>query len=308
MELVETAIRRRPLPPKRKSLKRMAVDRYFRLARTTAAVRHIHNRLCRWQNNWRYGINSAFMFRNLEMEVNSMCNRTCSYCPNVSAKRPAGYMEESLFRKIIHDLAEIDFDGNVSYHFYGEPLLDKRLPGFVEYTSRHLPKSSTVIYSNGDFLTLEVLREYIRCGVGIFWVTQHDNRMPPHLQRIQDEATAEEKKHVHIHFANAIHITNRSGLITTVTAPVQPLRAPCDWPIATMVITMNGNVVPCCNDYFETEVVGNVTDRSVAEVWCSEEFERFRRALSKGDRTASRLCMGCDYIPDMSSLRRIVPV
>lgn len=117
------------------SLKETAVDCYYRLARKTA-VRHLHNQLRCWRHRWRYGVNSAFMFRNVELEINSMCNRKCGYCPNVSAQRPSGYMDESLFEKIVRELAEMDFDGNVSYHFYGEPLLDRRLSDLVEFTAR----------------------------------------------------------------------------------------------------------------------------------------------------------------------------
>jgi radical SAM protein with 4Fe4S-binding SPASM domain len=187
-------------------------------------------------------------------------------------------------------------------------LLDRRLPDFVEYSSRQVPKAKPVIYSNGDFLTLELFRDYIARGVGIFTITQHDNRMPPNLQRILEEATPDEKKHIRVDFSNRIRLTNRSGLITTLGPPPAPLSVPCDWTLYTMVITLTGNVVPCCNDYFETEVVGNVSTQSVGEVWCSEKFQRFRKALSRGDRKAFGLCSGCDYVPTASSLSRIVPI
>ena len=133
--------------------------------------------------------------------------------------------------------------------------------------------------------------------------------MPPNLQRLLEEATEEEKKHIDVHFAKTIHLVNRSGLITTLEPALKAtLPLPCDWTLFTMVITQNGNVIPCCNDYFETEVVGNVRTHSLGEVWCSEKFERFRRALSKGDRKAYGLCAGCDYVPEASILRRIVPM
>jgi radical SAM protein with 4Fe4S-binding SPASM domain len=269
-------------------------------------MRHAHNQLRRWSHRWRYGVDSAFMFRSVELEVNSMCNRKCSYCPNVSTQRPTGYMTEALFQKIISDLADVNFDGNVAYHFYGEPLLDKRLLGFVEYTVRHVPGCRPLIYSNGDFLTLDLFREYIKWGRTKFLITQHDNRMPSNLQAILTEASAEERDHIAIRFANDIEIMNRSGLIKTMSVPGEPLEVPCDAPLATMVITMNGNVVLCCNDYLETEVIGNVSSYSLREIWCSEPFERFRNALSKGDRTASNLCVRCDSVPSESTLRRIV--
>lgn len=287
-------------------MKHSTVEGYYRLARTTA-MGHVHNQVRRWRHYWRYGVNSISMFRNVELEINSMCNRKCSYCPNVSQERPLGYMDESLFRKIIADLAEMDFDGSVSYHFYGEPLLDKRLLGLVEYTARHVPSCWPVIYSNGDFLTLDLFRRYIQCGRTEFFITQHDNLIPLNLRQILDEATEEEKKRIAIHFGKDICVTNRSGLIPTQNMIKYPLSTPCDWPLSTLVITMDGNVVPCCNDFFETEVVGNVKNHSLRDVWCDERFERFRRALSKGDRSASKLCMNCDYVPSQSHLLRIVP-
>jgi radical SAM protein with 4Fe4S-binding SPASM domain len=287
------------------SVKKAALDRYYHLARTTA-LRHVHNRSRRWWHRWRYGVNSAFMFRNVEVEINSMCNRKCSYCPNVSATRPVGYIQDSLFRKIIDDLAEMDFDGNVSYHFYGEPLLDKRLLDFVKYTSSNVPKCKPVIYSNGDFLTLDVLRQYIASGVDVFLVTQHDNYLPPNLRQIVNEARDDEKRHIIIRFANQIEMNNRSGLIDMPDTPTLPLDIPCDWPLASIVVTMNGNVVPCCNDYNETEVVGSLRTHSIREVWCSERFENFRSALSRGDRKTYKLCANCDAIPHESKLARIV--
>jgi radical SAM protein with 4Fe4S-binding SPASM domain len=295
-----------PRRPTRKPLTELTVDGYYNVVRTRP-WRDIHNAIRSWRHQWRYGVKSTFMFRTVELEINSMCNRRCSYCPNALATRPTGHLDEPLFTKIIDELASMDFDGIVSYHFYGEPLLDRRLPGFVAYTARHVRRCKPVIYSNGDLLTLEILREYIEQGLYTFWITQHDNRIPPNLQRIVAEATADEKRHINIHFANDLYLTNRSGLIPALGVPAAPLAVPCDWPLNTLVITATGNVVVCCNDYFETEVVGNVVTQSLRDVWCGERFERFRRALASGDRTTSSLCEKCDYIPEQSALHRLIP-
>jgi radical SAM protein with 4Fe4S-binding SPASM domain len=287
-------------------MKQSAVDGYYRLARTTA-VRHAHNQFHRWQHRRRYGVDSVSMFRNVEMEINSMCNRTCSYCPNVSHQRPSGYMDESLFQKIIAELAEMNFDGKVSYHFYGEPMLDKRLLDLVEYTAVHVPSCRPVIYSNGDFLTLDLFRQFVQRGRAQFFITQHDNFIPLHLFQILHSATDDEKRHISISFGKDICVTNRSGLVPARQILNLPLSAPCDWPLETIVITMKGNVVPCCNDYFETEVVGNVENHSLREIWCNKRSQRFRSALSHGDRSASKLCLQCDYVPTPSNQLQIVP-
>jgi radical SAM protein with 4Fe4S-binding SPASM domain len=289
-----------------RSLRERALDTYFKLAQTTVLGR-LHQRLRVQRHYRRYGVRSEFMFRAIEMEINSMCNRKCSYCPNITDKRPAGYMDEQLFEKIIGELASIDFDGRISYHFYGEPLLDKRLPAFVSRTKERVPKGSTEIYSNGDFLTLELFRDYLARGLDNFLITQHDNVIPPNLQRILDEATEEERTHLVIRFAKDRYLINRSGLIKTMKAVKEPLKTACDWPLTSMVVTLNGNVVLCCNDYYETEVIGNVRTQSLRDVWTDRRFENFRRALSRGDRTVSHLCADCDYIPGERILKRIVP-
>jgi len=288
------------------AIKRWAVDRYFRLARTTAVGR-VHQRLRLLRHQRRYGVGSAFMFRAVELEINSMCNRKCSYCPNITDRRPLGYMEDSLFNKIVDELGAIDFDGRISYHFYGEPLLDKRLPRFVTYTKKRAPKSSTEIYSNGDFLTLDLFREYLHAGVDTFLITQHDNCMPDNLQHILDNATEAEKQHMVIRFAKDRYMINRSGLIKTLQVITEPIHTPCDWPLTSIVVTMAGNVVLCCNDYYETEVLGNLKSSTLRDIWMSPRFEAFRSALSRGDRTVSPLCAKCDHVPDAHRLERIVP-
>jgi hypothetical protein len=49
-------------------------------------------------------------------------------------------MKEELFRKIIDELSDIDFDGRISIT-YGEPLLDKRLLSSLSTTTA--PRSNT---------------------------------------------------------------------------------------------------------------------------------------------------------------------
>ena len=70
------------------------------------------------------------LFKTVEIETISTCNRKCVYCPNHSYERPAGLMEEAVFYKLIDELADIGFSGTLSPHFYGEPMLDKRLEKF----------------------------------------------------------------------------------------------------------------------------------------------------------------------------------
>jgi radical SAM protein with 4Fe4S-binding SPASM domain len=287
------------------SVAQRAIDSYFRLAHVPALGR-AHNAYRRVRNRLRYGVDSAWMFQVVELEVNSMCNRRCHYCPNSTSRRPPGYMKEGLFRKILGELGAMGYDGRLSYHFYGEPLLDKRLPGFVARSRRELPRAELEVFTNGDLLTLETFRELVGLGLDLFLVTQHDNVVPENLEEILATTTPAEREHLSIRFARDRELINRSGLIETLGKPDETLRLPCDWPLSDMVITLQGNVVLCCNDYFETEVVGNVAESSLREVWASPRFDAFRQALATGNRTASKLCVNCDYRPAPERISRII--
>jgi radical SAM protein with 4Fe4S-binding SPASM domain len=62
-----------------------------------------------------------------------------------------------------------------------------------------------------------------------------------------------------------------------------------------MIVTLDGNLLPCCNDYFEKEVMGNVTDKSLTEIWNSPKFRQFRRDLMSGRRAEYSLCRECNW-------------
>ena len=104
------------------------------------------------------------LFEAVEIETTTVCNRTCSYCPNSAIKRPAGNMDEALFRSIIDSLKEMDFSGRVSPHFYGEPLVDRRILKFIAYTREKLPKAFIKLFTNGDLLTYDLFLKLLESG------------------------------------------------------------------------------------------------------------------------------------------------
>ena len=245
------------------------------------------------------------MFHEVQLEINTNCNRRCPHCPNSTSSRPHGRMDEELFHKIIGELAQIRFGGCIAYHFYGEPLLDKRLPDLVRYTKQALPAARAEVYTNGDLLSIDVFRDLCASGVDNFVVTQHDNLMLPHLQALQDGLSGPERTRLAIRFASDRKMINRAGLVEKFGVPGEPLKVPCTWALFMVVVTYTGNVVLCCNDYFETEVLGNLRTQSLREVWCTPRYKALRKALAGGDRTVSELCSKCDFVPSAEDTARL---
>ncbi len=117
----------------------------------------------------------ADIFTALDIETNSRCNLHCSYCPVSMYDRGDHFMPEATFKKVIDDVAAFPFEykGRISPHFYGDPLLDERLPDLLRYARAKLPKSQIIIHTNGIKLTREAYRALVSAGITGFLITRH---------------------------------------------------------------------------------------------------------------------------------------
>ena len=59
----------------------------------------------------------------VSIELSSVCNRRCRWCPQSVYQRPLGELPVELFRKIVDDLSADGFDVPMELHFFNEPLL-----------------------------------------------------------------------------------------------------------------------------------------------------------------------------------------
>lgn len=59
-----------------------------------------------------------------------------------------------------------------------------------------------------------------------------------------------------------------------------------------MSVCWNGNVVPCCYDYDEKYILGNVKDQSLAAIWNGEPMRRLRNEFLENNVT-NNLCKNC---------------
>lgn len=93
----------------------------------------------------------------VQIQTQSGCNGRCVFCPNeavLKAKLPQGRMPPEMFEKIIDDLATTG-PRRISLYLQNEPLLDTRLPEFVRYVSERIPETTTLVTTNGTYLSEE---------------------------------------------------------------------------------------------------------------------------------------------------------
>jgi len=231
------------------------------------------------------------IFRTTNIETYAFCNRKCDFCFNSEhlPNRDKGIMKEGLYFKIIDELASINYAGRISPHFYGEPLLDKRLTKFVSYARESCPNAYIRFGTNGDFLTRDLLVELVDSGVSRVLITNYDDIEKENLIKLSQEFS----DYVVLRSYKDIRLVNRAGAIFDKENP--NIDKPCLRPSSQLVVNWKGNVLLCCNDYYEQHIFGNVNDKTTFEIWKSKEFKKYRKLLKKqGGRRQIDICRNCD--------------
>ena len=69
-------------------------------------------------------------------------------------------------------------------------------------------------------------------------------------------------------------------------------RMDCKFPYEYLSVKSNGDVVICCRDWFHVYVIGNLHEKSVAEIWKDLPINQVRSAMKSG-KNVPRLCKIC---------------
>jgi radical SAM protein with 4Fe4S-binding SPASM domain len=227
------------------------------------------------------------------IETLTACNLRCSYCPNSVYERGLiknnQEMETKLFYKIIDELADLNWVGEIQPHSYGEPLLDQRLPSFCSYIIQKLPLAKIAIFSNGELLNIDWYKKLVSVGVKRFSVTQHlKNQSKGTLDVIRYR-----EKHgydnVEFTYTRLKHINSRGGLVDVDEGE---LRQECNYPDHHVGISFDGQILICCNDYLNEAKVGDVKDEKLIDIWQKPIYKDIRTNIRSGNFTLD-ICKNC---------------
>jgi radical SAM protein with 4Fe4S-binding SPASM domain len=103
-------------------------------------------------------------------------------------------------------------------------------------------------------------------------------------------------------FDGAVEELNRIGEELARTDPDQAAHIrrqkelaqyPCYYPWHSVSVTWEGKVVPCCRDYDESLVLGDLRRESLEAVWNGPRLRRLRRDL-RAARFPKSLCASCN--------------
>lgn len=209
-------------------------------------------------------------------------------------------MPEALVHKVLYELAEVEYKGLISFHFYNEVFTDKRVFSFFEKCQEL--GLNNYLFTNGDYLTKDSVERLSGYNIKEFVVSIYD---------WETEAEFQEKCN---YFSNELKISkypwefhivkggenfgNRAGYVNHKEEELSlPIAAACSKIEKKLDVKYDGSVVMCCLDYFGIHQIGNVKNENIINIWYSETRQKQIADLRKGLRKCYKLCSKCsDYI------------
>lgn len=263
----------------------------------------------------------------VEIENHNFCNRICWFCPNsfIDRRTKLIRMKDRVFEKIVEDLAEVDYDGNLTWSRYHEALADHSIFDRIAAARRALPRATLVVISNGDYMDRSTLPQLDAVGVDRLIL---DLYLPEGKERDPDaqakglaqfsRRTGLElkpsskvgyvitgtrlKATLEIPSYTSDDISTRGGLVEVPKLATYRRRAVCLAPVRHLVIDYNGSGMLCCQTRsdaagHESAIIGDLNQPGYGLFHLYRDLGAARRALlAPGEKTG--VCRSCDVRDD----------
>jgi radical SAM protein with 4Fe4S-binding SPASM domain len=238
------------------------------------------------------------LFKHIKIQTNDLCTRKCPWCyfGQMNYKQKDVWLEEELVYKMIDELKDLNFQGRLGLFETNEPLTDPRIYDFLEYAKRKLPGTFHMLITNGDLLDEKVLAKLFKVGLDKLLVSAYDNKVIKKMKKLEHSPLFKERVEI-MDLVDGCFYDNRGGNVKWKDAPTPdtPLKADCDRVHKMFYIKPSGRAVSCISDFYETNVVGDIRESSLLDIWFGEEFQKIRGHLDNKNRSFSSLCAKCNY-------------
>lgn len=263
------------------------------------------------------------VFSLLEFNVFGACNRSCSFCPVSDTsfyKNVYKGIDINLYTKIMKELSDINYTGDILYSAFSEPLLNKEVYDLIKVTKNYLNDVKVEIVSNGDVILKNnlILNKLFDSGLDVLSISIYDGPEIYNLFKsiIANSGLSESqvilRRRYKVDGNYGITISNRSGLIDSnkyrdenedkVEAIELPLKKPCYYPFYQMVVDYNGDVLLCSHDWKKEKIIDNANSSHIFEIWKNEQIKKARLKLKNNSREFLP-CYNCDIKGDVMGKR-----
>lgn len=242
----------------------------------------------------------TIMFKELDIETCSSCNRFCPTClrnstpDNATADRfgKQRRMPTAMVFDIIEDAAAMGFTGVINFSHFNEPLQDERLWRFGRHAKNMEVFSEVQFHTNADLLTPRRAK-LINGNFTLATVALYDDDSAANRERLQ--AMVPDTRLV---FTGGKHIvTHYSPWSEQLKHYIELSRPqPCQKNSQRRcIIDYRGNMLLCCEDIGIYPSLGNYNNTpSLSALWYSEKHMNILETLDKaGGRERYKFCQTC---------------
>ena len=257
------------------------------------------------------------MFNTISIEITSLCNRQCAWCPVAYNTRPDARMAEALLDKMVAELGRMRYAGRVELYIYNEPTRDwDWLLQAIAKVRAGVPRACIMIATNGDYFARgHAPADLFAAGLNQLLINCYTPKLyerrqrlldalPPHVERggplysyISPKRAAvqmQDKSNPSTFGTGVFKLVNRAGSIPSfLAAAPAPLQRMCVKPFRLLNINWQGEALVCCQDYHGKVPIGNVADHTLEELWRHPVMNTYRLHLFNKQRDLP-LCNLCD--------------
>lgn len=274
------------------------------------------------------------------LEISSFCNRKCWFCPNSIYQRSKKLvkMEDEIFYKVLNNLHEINYDGDITFSYFNEPLaIDDIEENRIKPLKKVLPDCKLQINTNGDFLTHDRLYRLAESGLDNILISFYDIIDNPNFEWNYNVAKNEiirrakllgigiptfitKENELIVQTADFLGSMNvcfiiqnfhktaldRAGLLNIPSLPpIKERDKFCVFPYINCVIDYNGDFLFCCNIYsgykgHQNFIIGNIKENDIFTLYTCDKITNFRKKLIEDVKTYP--CRSCQCDADYSIL------
>jgi MoaA/NifB/PqqE/SkfB family radical SAM enzyme len=278
----------------------------------------------------------------IEIETTNICNAKCIICPNKDMKRRREIMDFGLFKKIIDECRGKNV--SVIHPFItGEPLVIRDICMYLEYMKEAIPNVGIELFSNGSLLTRELsqkliqeklvngivisleggtkeLYEKTRLGLSFDTLKKNisdfleirnevDGRMPSMGLNVvitkenRDQLQLIEKEFGNVDYVHYSVLYNWAGYFPL--PKIGRRNNSCFRLNEWMSVLWDGRICLCCMDYEGTEIIGDLRESNIEDIWNGRRLAEIRDLLKKRKFNELKLCSQCGMLAHPAFVFRI---
>lgn len=266
-------------------------------------------------------------------KCNLKCTMCYSQQPKIFKEREKGVMDWNFYKKVVDEISTMPSVRYLGLNFGGESCLHEKFVDMLNYAASK-KKFTIGFHTNGMLLSKKICNalvglgidrvtislgglrqstERIRCGADYSVIERNIRYLcglrgdlnKPHIAVNMAVIDQDEKEiREFIDYWTKIVDTVEIDPVLTETVRIQKPREffdsevkadrLCSQMFTNLAILWNGDITICCSDINGVNVVGNLKNSTIRQVWGGNEMRKLRIASLKKSFPEKSLCYGCN--------------